>query len=77
VQGAELAIYRTNPLWKNFIVNAEVGTWAIIVSYEADFSKFYLQQFQTHIDDRCVLTPDWKWKTDEMDDNIWGFSVKP
>ena len=31
------------PLWKMFIVNAEVGTWAIIASYEKDFSKFYIQ----------------------------------
>lgn len=64
------------PLWKNFIVNSELGTWAIIVSYEEDFSKFYIQQFQTHQEDRCVLIPDWKWPIDQIDDSIQGFFVE-
>ena len=58
------------PIWYNFIVNDEMETYAVIATYEEDLSVFYLW---TPTDEVCMLTPD--WKTDNMEDNIWGFFV--
>jgi len=58
------------PVWYNFIVNGELNTWAVIATYDEEFNKFYLW---TPDDNACVLTPD--WKTDNKEDNIWGFFV--
>jgi hypothetical protein len=58
------------PVWYNFIVNEEMESWAIIATYDEDYDVFYLW---TPADDACVLTPD--WKTDNKEDNIWGFYV--
>jgi hypothetical protein len=59
------------PVWYNFIVNDDLETWAIIATYEEDFSVFYLW---TPDDNTCILTPDWK-NPDNQEENIWGFFV--
>ena len=58
------------PTWYNFIVNDDLESWAVIATYVEDFSVFYLW---TPDNSTCVLTPD--WKTNNMEDNIWGFYV--
>lgn len=60
------------PVWYSFIVNEEVNSWAVIATYDEEYNKFYLW---TPDDNSCVLTPD--WKTDDKNDNIWGFYVSP
>jgi hypothetical protein len=68
--GGEYASEEEMPLWYNFIVSEEVGTYAVIATYDEDFAVFYLW---TPSDDVCMLTPD--WKSDNREDNIWGFYV--
>ena len=58
------------PVWYNFIVNDELEAWAVIATYEEDFSVFYLW---TPDDTICELTPD--WKSENPEDNIWGFFI--
>lgn len=59
------------PVWYNFIVNEdEVGSWAVVATYDEEFESFYLW---TGGDTACLLIPD--WKTDNKEDNIWGFYV--
>jgi hypothetical protein len=58
------------PVWYNFIVNNEMESWAIIATYDEEFELFYLW---TPEDDVCALKPD--WKTENNEDNIWGFYV--
>jgi len=57
VYGGEYASEEEMPLWYNFIVSEEVGTYAVIATYDEDFAVFYLW---TPSDDVCMLTPDWK-----------------
>ena len=58
------------PLWYNFIVNDDVGSWGLFMTYEEDFSQFILY---TAAEDICVFTPD--WKTGNPEDGAWGFFV--
>ena len=58
------------PVWYNFIVNDDLEAWAVIATYDPEFNEFYLWTPQ---DDVCLLTPD--WKSDNKEDNIWGFFV--
>ena len=59
------------PVWYNFIVNEEeIGSWAVVATWDMEFELFYLW---TGEDEVCVLTPD--WKSDNKEDNIWGFFV--
>jgi hypothetical protein len=60
------------PVWYNFIVNEDLNTWAVIATYDMEFQKFYLW---TPDDNSCVLTPD--WKSENPEDNIWGFFISP
>ena len=54
--------------WFNFIVNEELGSWAVIVYDESE--EFYLGNPN---DDVCWLTPD--WISDNREDQISGFFV--
>lgn len=58
------------PLWYSFIVSDVIGSWAMLMTFEEDFSTFYLY---TPSEDMCVFTPD--WKTDNPDDGAKGFFV--
>jgi hypothetical protein len=58
------------PVWYNFIVNDDLATWAVIATYDEEMESFYLW---TPTDQVCHLAPD--WKTDNKEDNIWGFFV--
>ena len=51
-------------------MNDDLATWAVVATYDEGFDAFYLW---TPAEDVCLLTPD--WKTDDKDDNIWGFFV--
>lgn len=31
-----------DPLWYEFIVNDEVDSWALVMTYDENFSEFYL-----------------------------------
>jgi hypothetical protein len=48
-----------------------MDSWAIIATYDENFDVFYLW---TPEDDVCELIPD--WKSDNREDNIWGFFVQ-
>jgi hypothetical protein len=56
------------PYWYQFIVQDD--KWAVLATYEEELETFYLW---TPEDQVCKLTPD--WKSDVMEDGIWGFYV--
>ena len=58
------------PVWYNFIVNDEMGSWAVVATYDEEFESFYLW---TGGEEACLLIPD--WKSENREDNIWGFFV--
>ena len=59
-----------DPIWFNFIVNEELESWAVIATWDFEFNTAFLY---TPDDQVCVLTAD--WKSDDPNDNIWGFFV--
>lgn len=52
------------------MVSELLGTWAIVLTYERDFSKFFLWLPN---DEVCILTSD--YKTENPNDGIKGFFV--
>lgn len=44
--------------------------WALVFTYDEGFETFYLFTPDMYL---CMLTPD--WKSDNKEDNIWGFNV--
>lgn len=62
--------YTRDPVWYSFIVSDELASWAIFLTYEQDFSIFYLY---TPAGDMCTMRPD--WKTDNPGDGANGFFV--
>jgi hypothetical protein len=59
-----------DPVWYQFIVNDEIGSYAVIATWDEEYEVFYVW---TPDNNTCRLTPD--WKTDNKEDNIWGFYV--
>jgi hypothetical protein len=59
------------PLWYSFIVNEEMGGWAVISLWDDSMQEFWLWTPEDHV---CLLIPD--WKSDNMEDGIWGWIVE-
>ena len=69
-QSGESSSEGTDPVWYQFIVNEDHTEYAVVATWDEEFEVFYLW---TPDNNTCKLSPD--WKTDNKEDNIWGFYV--